>query len=127
MEIASHHAEGERVAPGIHMEKRLLLDRVALQRRRVTKGHSQLSALIETHLANAASAFPDQTAMATGKAADAVAFDLPECTDPRVAVEPAGERFVRDARFRWTANTTVIAAQRNSTKSKMTYVSESKI
>ena len=99
MEIASHHSEGERVTAGVHVEKRLLLDRVALQRRDVAERNPQLRALIETHFANAASAFADQTAMAAGGATDTVAFGFPECANRRVAVQPGGERLVCDARF----------------------------
>ena len=102
MEIAAHHAEGQRVAAGMHMEKRLFLDRIALQRRHVAERHPQLSALIETHFADAAPAFADQTAMSAGEAADTVALGFPERASLRVAVQPAGERFVCDARFWWS-------------------------
>ena len=86
----------------MHVEKRLLLDRVALQRRHVAERNPQLSALIETHFADAAPAFPDQTAMSAGEAADTAALGFPERANRRVAVQPAGERFVCDARFWWS-------------------------
>ena len=53
MEIAPHHPEGQRVGPGIHMEERLLLDRIALHARDIAERDAQLAVLVEAHPANA--------------------------------------------------------------------------
>src|SRR5205807_10205830 len=86
MEIAAHHAEGQRVAARMNVEERLLLHRVALQRGHVTERHAQPAALMETNFAYAATPLADQTAMPARETADAIALHFPERTDRGVAI-----------------------------------------
>src|SRR6516165_9268458 len=81
------------------MEERLLFDRIALQSGDVAEGYFELSVLVEAHLADAALAFADQAAMATGIAEDTVAFGLPERTDLGVHVHNVGLNFIGYRRF----------------------------
>ena len=61
--IASHHPERQGVATRKGMEERLLLDGIGLDARRIPRRNPQFTALIESHLANAASAFGHKAAM----------------------------------------------------------------
>jgi len=90
MEIASHHAESQGVAAGMHVEERLFLDRIALQHRHIIKRHLQLAALVVTHLAYSPPSLTDQTAMTAGHAADSVSLRVPEPARYREAVERIG-------------------------------------
>jgi hypothetical protein len=65
MEIPSQHAECQRVGAGHVMEEGFLFNGVALQRAYISPWHAQLSALIKSHLANAAFPFSDLAAMST--------------------------------------------------------------
>jgi hypothetical protein len=58
------------------MEERLLLDGIALHAAHISPGNIQLSALIETDLANTQLAFRDRTAVAAGIAAHTLAVEL---------------------------------------------------
>src|SRR5207247_9409014 len=66
MQIAAQHSESQRVRTRQRMKERLLLSRIALQRRHVIHRHAQMPALVETDLADAALAFLDQAAMPAG-------------------------------------------------------------
>ena len=100
MKIAAHHAERQRIAAGIDVEERLLLDRVALHAGDVAERHAQLAAFVEAHLANAAMPRADETAMAAGDATNALALGPPQRTDGRVAVQNIGQRYARRAGLR---------------------------
>src|SRR5207302_9324716 len=69
VEVAPQHAEGERVRAGEGVEERLLLGGSALQRGQVSYWRVEESDLVEAHLADAAPARFDETAMPAGEAA----------------------------------------------------------
>ena len=96
MEIASHHAESERVAAGINMEVRLLLDGIALKSGDVSEWNLQFTGIVEAHFANPAPAFRNEAAMAAGNAAYPPRFALPQCAADREAIQRVGESLVGD-------------------------------
>src|SRR5437588_8878775 len=73
VQVAAEHAEGERVGAGEDVEEGLLLGRVALEGGDVVCGNQQATALVEAHLADAALAFVNQTAVAARVAAQTAA------------------------------------------------------
>ena len=77
MEIATHHAKGQRVASRVNVEVRLLLDRIALNAGNVAERNFQFAAGVETHFANPPPAASDETAMPARDAPNPVCFGLP--------------------------------------------------
>src|SRR5437016_4805634 len=69
VEIASQHAERERVRPWERMEERLLLGGIALQRRDVAGWHVQRAVLVEADLADPTASGLDEAAVPAGEAA----------------------------------------------------------
>jgi len=70
--VAAKHAEGERPRAREHVEERLLLRRVALERADVPVGDHERAAAVEPDLADAALAIRDEAAVAAGVATDLV-------------------------------------------------------
>jgi hypothetical protein len=68
MKIASEHAEAVGECARIGVEKRFFLDRIALHAADVSPRHSQLAALVESHLAHADRSVGQGTAVAAGVA-----------------------------------------------------------
>src|SRR5262245_54870375 len=101
MKIATHHPERQRVAAGVDVEERLLLDRVALHAGDVAERHLELPAFVEPHLADAAQAVTDEAAVAARQAADAVALRTAQlgCPRRRVPVHHLSQSLIRYARF----------------------------
>src|SRR3989304_751124 len=90
--VAAQHAEGERPRAGEHVEERLLLRRVALERADVPVRDHECAAAVEPHLADAALAIEHEATMAAGVAADlASGKPLVEVTPPGEGVNPVGE------------------------------------
>src|SRR3989304_5156134 len=90
--VAAQHAEGERPRAGEHVEERLLLRRVALERADVPVRDHERAAAVEPHLADAALAIEHEAAMAAGVAADlASGKPLVELTLAGEGVDPVGE------------------------------------
>ena len=79
MQVAAQHAETERQRAGPHVEKRLLLDGVALDAADVAPGDVESPAAVEAHLANARLSLQNGTLVAAGIAPDAGAIQrLPQ-------------------------------------------------
>ena len=76
MKVAAKHSEAVGQRPGIGMEKRLLLDGVALNAADISPRDIQSSAAIVTHLANSRLTVRDGTAVAAGVTAHAIAVEL---------------------------------------------------
>src|SRR5579862_158829 len=83
------------------MEEGLFLHRIALNPRHVSEWNAQLPIVIEPHLANAALAFADHTAMTTRQTADTVALGVPQFGGPcrGMLIQYLGERLVGESRF----------------------------
>src|SRR5205807_1154792 len=93
VKIAPQHAEGERVGAREGVEERLLLGRVALQRRDVSDRDVQRAVLVEADLTDAAPPRPHQAAVAAGEAAHGAALDLlDQISCPHTRVQGLGER-----------------------------------
>src|SRR2546423_1953634 len=73
VQVAAEHAEGECVGAWEDVEEGLLLGRVALESGDVVCGNQKATALVEAHLADAALAFVNQTAVAARVAAQTAA------------------------------------------------------
>ena len=69
MQIATQHAKAERIRARQKVEEGLLFNWIALQGCDISPWHAQFSPLIETHLADSAAAWADETTMPTGVAA----------------------------------------------------------
>src|SRR5581483_4394712 len=74
--IATEHTERKRECAGVGVEERFLLDRIDLQRGRVTTRHPQHSILVVADFADALQSVQDLAAMSAGEAADRVVFQL---------------------------------------------------
>jgi hypothetical protein len=75
VEIAAEHAEAVSERAGISMEKRLLLNRVALHSPDIAPRHVKLPTLVVADFADSRLTFRNGTTMTAGKAADPIAFD----------------------------------------------------
>ena len=92
MKIAAEHPERERIAAGIDMEKRFLLDRIVGQSAsHITEWHAEFTAFIEAHFADAASSRRDEATMTACDATHAVVFGVPEFAHDGLPVERVGE------------------------------------
>src|SRR6266851_5210885 len=76
VQIASQHAKAVSQRSRISMEKRFLLNRIALHSTYISPGHVELSALVVADFAYARLAFENRTAVSAGKAAYAIAIDF---------------------------------------------------
>jgi hypothetical protein len=91
MEIATKHAEAESQRPGTHMEKRLLLYRIALHPADIAPRNVQFAAAVEADLTNARLAVRDGAAVAAGIAPDTIPIHgLPEVTLSNVLCQDLG-------------------------------------
>ena len=93
MEIASQHAERERVAAGQDMKERLFLHRIAGQSGHITKRDFEFAALMKPHLANAAAPLAQETPMAARHTSHFLSFAPPESAGDGMPVQSGGERF----------------------------------
>ncbi len=76
MQVAAQHAEAVSECSGISVEKRLLLDGIALGARHVSPGNKQRAAAVVADLADAWLALGDGATMAAGKAAHPAIIEL---------------------------------------------------
>src|SRR6185369_3213220 len=76
VEIASEHAKAERERPGMRVEERLLLDRVALNTADITPRDAQVPAAVEAHLAHADGAVGNRALVSARVTADAILGDV---------------------------------------------------
>ena len=72
VEIASHHAEAVGQGAGMGVEKRFLLDGIAVRAGGVSPGNVERAATVVADFADSGLAFGDGTAVSAGEAADAV-------------------------------------------------------
>ena len=70
VEIATEHAERQRVGAGQDVEERLLLDRVAGEGADVAVGDEERAVVVEPDAADAVAAGLDEAAVAAGEALD---------------------------------------------------------
>jgi hypothetical protein len=101
MEIAAHHPEGQRIAPGIDVKKGLLFDWVALDTGDVAEGHPQLAGPVKPHPADASPPWSEQAPVAARHTPDALAFNATKRTDRSLPVKRFCERLVDDVRAGW--------------------------
>src|ERR1019366_8911254 len=92
MKIAAQHAEGERVAAGMHMEERLFLPRTTSHAVSVAKRHAQLAAFIEAYLANPAPTRRYQAPVTARHATNPAVLRFPKHAHAGVMVEQVGQR-----------------------------------
>jgi hypothetical protein len=75
VQVTSEHAKAVGERSGVSMEKRLLLDRVALHSAHISPRHVQGSTLVVADLAYSGLSLSNGAAVPAGKAADAVTLD----------------------------------------------------
>ena len=76
MQIAAEHSERQRVRSRQTVKERLLLGRIASDRRHIIGRHTQVPAFIEANFANAPLALFDETAMTTRIAFERLAGEM---------------------------------------------------
>src|SRR5258708_217948 len=76
MQVASQHAKAVGQGSGISVEKRLLLDGIALHASDITPGNVELPAEVVTDFANPWLALRNGTAMPASEAANAISLNL---------------------------------------------------
>jgi hypothetical protein len=76
VKIASQHAKAVSQCPGISVEKRLLLDGIALGSGHVSPGNVECAAAVVTNFADASLALRDWTTVAAGEAAYPASVEL---------------------------------------------------
>src|SRR5438552_2426328 len=76
MQVATEHAERERVRSRESVKERLLLDRVTLQRSHIASGNHQRAAAVVADLADAPKAIFDQASVRARVAADLIVRQL---------------------------------------------------
>jgi hypothetical protein len=72
VQVAAQHAEAVGQRAGIGVEKRLLLDGIALRSGDVSPGNVELAAAVEADFADAGLAFGNGAAVSAGEAAQAI-------------------------------------------------------
>jgi hypothetical protein len=87
MEITTQHAEGQRVAAGVQMVKRFLLDGIALKTGHVAERHAQFAFLMKAHFADAASTLSDEASVTAGKTAQTFAFPTKQAPSGGMTVQ----------------------------------------
>src|SRR3989442_2150974 len=92
MKVAAQHAEGERVRAREHVEERLLLGGVALQRRDVARGDIQGAIAVKADLANPPPPRSHEAAVTAGEAAHGAALEpFHQLSRARTRVQGLGE------------------------------------
>jgi hypothetical protein len=76
MEVAAEHPEAIGKGPGVGVEERLLLDRVALYAADIPPRHVQSAAPVVADFADAGLTFGNRAAMTAGVAANAIAIEF---------------------------------------------------
>jgi len=76
MQVASQHAEAVRQRARISMEKRLLLNRIALHSAHVAPGNVELSTEVVAHFAYTRLPLGNRTAVPAGKAPHSIAINF---------------------------------------------------
>ena len=70
MEVTAEHAEGQGSGAWQEMIKRFLFHRIGVERCDIAPRNAQFSALVVTHLADAAPSLPDQAAVSASSTTD---------------------------------------------------------
>jgi hypothetical protein len=86
VEIASHHTEGEGIAPRVEMKEGLLLHWIALETSDIAVRDTQFASTVEAHLADAAATLGDEASVAAGKASAPIAFLSADSADSRMPI-----------------------------------------
>jgi hypothetical protein len=91
MKIAPEHPKRQRIASGVHVKKRLLLDRIALNARNVPVRHAELACLVESDLADPPAPRRNQASVPAGHTSNAVPFLTPQRARPGILVKGVGQ------------------------------------